>query len=49
MPKHEAKRVDIVTLKMVKEASFLYGQRRINSPSDADALMREFIEDADRE
>lgn len=49
MSKHEAKRVDIVTLKMVKEASFLYGQRQINSPSDADSLMREFMADADRE
>jgi len=44
-----AKRVDIVTLRLVRESSFLYGQRRIKSPSDAAAMMREFLEDADRE
>ncbi len=49
MPKCEAKRVSIVTLKMVREASFLYGQRQINSPSDAHLLMSGFIADADRE
>jgi len=45
----KAKRVNIVSLKMVKEASVLYAARRISSPDDAAGLVREFIEDADRE
>lgn len=43
------KRVNIVSLKMVKEASVLYATRRITTPRDAADLVREFIEDADRE
>lgn len=45
----KAKRINIVSLKMVKEASVLYAARRILSPDDAAGLVREFIEDADRE
>ncbi|MDP4145764.1 MAG: JAB domain-containing protein [Bacillota bacterium] len=44
-----AKRVDIVSIKMVKEASMLYKGRKVSSPSDAYKLIKEFLEDADRE
>lgn len=45
----QAKRVDIVQVKMVKEHSILYSARRIQSAFDADTLVRQFIEDLDRE
>ena len=45
----QAKRVDIVQVKMVKERSVLYSARRIQSSSDADALVRQFLEELDRE
>ena len=45
----QAKRVDIVKIKMVKEHSVLYSARRIQSSSDADALVRQFLEELDRE
>lgn len=44
-----AKRVNIVSIKMVREASILYGARKINSPKDASDLGRQFLEDLDRE
>lgn len=45
-----AKRVDIVSCKLVKEcAAISYAQRRINAPEDAVGLVRDFLEDADRE
>ena len=44
-----AKRVDIVSLKMVKESSRLYKPRHINSPQDAAALIRDLLSDSDRE
>lgn len=44
-----AKRVSIVSCKLVKEASLLYAQRKISQPEDADSLVRGFLEDADRE
>jgi len=45
----QAKRVDVVKIKMVKESSFLYETRRIESPDDAAKMVKRFIEDADRE
>jgi len=45
----QAKRVDVIQLKMVKERSVLYSARRIKSSSDADALVRQFLEELDRE
>lgn len=45
----QAKRVDIVQVKMVKERSVLYSARRIQSTSDADELVRQFLEELDRE
>lgn len=43
------KRVNIVTVKMVKEASLLYKDRTIRSPQDAADLFRQYMGDADRE
>lgn len=47
--KKQAKRVDIVSIKMVKEASVLYQNRSIESPLDAAGIVRGFLEDEDRE
>lgn len=44
-----SKRVDIVSIKMVKEKSVKYENRRISTPSDAQYLCRRFLEDSDRE
>lgn len=44
-----AKRVDIVSLRIVKESSLLYQKRTIRSPHDAYELIRDFVADADRE
>jgi len=44
-----AKRINIVTIKMVKEGSTLYDVRQIITPSDAAGLGRKFLEDSDRE
>lgn len=44
-----AKRVNIVSLKLVKESSLLYKERRIQSPQDAYNLLRSFLVDSDRE
>ncbi|MDD9265143.1 JAB domain-containing protein [Bacillus toyonensis] len=44
-----AKRVNIVRLKMIKEGSLLYKERRIKSPEDANVLLNQFLGEADRE
>lgn len=44
-----AKRVNIVTIKIVREASVLYQNRTINSPSDSANLLEPFLKDEDRE
>ena len=46
-PKIPAKRVDIVSLKMVIEGSILYKNRKVSSPNDAVALIQDFLEDTD--
>lgn len=43
------KRVDIVSLQMVKEKSVLYEQRKVSSPWDAFMLLKDFLSNADRE
>ena len=43
------KRIDIVSTRMVKEYSILYATRRIESPEDAVDLMKDFLQDLDRE
>jgi len=49
MEKKPAKRVDIVSIKLVREASVLYQNRTINSPQDAVELVKPFLQDKDRE
>ena len=44
-----AKRVNLVSLKLVKEASLLFKPRQITSPDDAFHLLKNFICDKDRE
>ena len=44
-----AKRINIVSVKMVKESSFLYQTRTISSPKDAYEMIKEQLEGLDRE
>lgn len=44
-----AKRVDIVSLGLVKEASLLYKDRSIRSPEDGYKLFKQFLGELDRE
>ena len=44
-----AKRVDLVTIKMVKESSIHYANRQITSAYDAQELLSSFLQDKDRE
>ena len=44
-----AKRINIVSIKMVKESSFLYQTRTISSPKDAYEMIKEQLEGLDRE
>ncbi|MGV3135969.1 JAB domain-containing protein [Brevibacillus agri] len=49
-PGHQpAKRVNIVSVKMVRESSLLYPQRRIRMAKDAVGLFQKFLEETDRE
>lgn len=43
------KRVDFVKIKMCKEKSVLYSPRKLSSPSDAVELVRNVLDDTDRE
>ncbi len=47
--KRPAKRIDIVSLRMVKENSITYSNRVISSPADSADIISDFIEDCDRE
>lgn len=47
--KQPAKRVNIVSLKLVRESSVLYKERQIKSPEDAYRLLKPFLAEADRE
>lgn len=49
MNKTSAKRINIVSLKLVKESSILYKERSVRSPEDGYQLMKLFLEDKDRE
>ncbi|MFD2214991.1 RadC family protein [Metabacillus endolithicus] len=49
MKNQPAKRVNIVSLKLVKETSILYKERSIRSPEDGYKLMKHFLGDLDRE
>jgi len=44
-----AKRINIVSVKLVREASVLYQNRTINSPTDSATLLQPFLQDEDRE
>lgn len=44
-----SKRVNIVSVKLVKETSMLYKQRRVRSPQDSYELFREYLGEVDRE
>ncbi|KDE45991.1 DNA repair protein RadC [Geobacillus sp. CAMR12739] len=44
-----AKRVNIVSLKLVRESSVLYKERHVKSPEDAYKLLKPFLADADQE
>lgn len=47
--KEPAKRINVVSIKMVKESSILYDMRRIQTPEDVVELGRRFLEESDRE
>lgn len=51
--KHEekipAKRVDFVSVKLIRERSILYKNRTVGNPQDAYELAKEMLEDEDRE
>lgn len=44
-----SKRVDIVSIKLIKESSIQYIGRKVSSPSDAANLVNDFLYDIDRE
>ena len=44
-----AKRINIVSIKLVKESSFLYQTRTISSPKDAYEMIKDQLQDLDRE
>lgn len=46
---HPAKRVDVVSLRMIKETSLLYKNRSIKSPEDGFHLFKQFLGELDRE
>ena len=45
----QSKRVDVVSIRMVKESSFLYPNRKVSSPDDAKNLFQRFLNDMDKE
>jgi DNA repair protein RadC len=49
MGRTPAKRVNIVRIQMVKEASLLYPARRVRMARDVVELFREFLQETDRE
>ncbi len=46
---NHAKRVDIVSIKIIKESSVLYANRKIATPEDCVVLVKHLLEDSDRE
>lgn len=49
MNKTTAKRVNILSVKLVRESSILFEKRSIRSPQDAYELLKELLEDKDCE
>ncbi len=48
-PNQSAKRVDVVSIKLVKEGGVRYMGRAIHRPDDGYTLMKEFLDGLDRE
>lgn len=46
---NHAKRVDIVSIKMIKESSVLYANRKIMTPKDCLEIVKPLLEECDRE
>jgi DNA repair protein RadC len=44
-----AKRINIVSIKLVRESSMLYKNRKISSPEDAWVLFKQYLDGVDRE
>jgi DNA repair protein RadC len=49
LKKTQAKRINIVSLKLIKESCLLYKERSVRSPEDGYRLLKTFLEDKDRE
>ena len=49
MKNQSTKRINIVSVKLVKESSLLYKERSIRSPEDGYHMMNHFLGDIDRE
>jgi len=49
MKLQSAKRINIVQVKLVREKSMLYKNRRVKSPQSAYEIIQEFLGDVDRE
>ena len=49
MKNQSAKRVSIVSIKLVKESSMLYKNRCVRSPEDGYQLLKQFLGEVDRE
>lgn len=47
--KKSSKRVNIVSLKLVKESCILYKERSVKSPEDGYKLLKQFLAENDRE
>ena len=47
--KQQWKRVEVVSVKQVRESSFLYPDRKVSDPASAGNLFRHFFENLDRE
>ncbi|WP_346962244.1 JAB domain-containing protein [Clostridium sp.] len=47
--KRVSKRVNLVSVKLIKEGSILYEPRRVSSPKDAVELAKDFLIESDRE
>lgn len=47
--KQPRKRIEVISLKVVKESTMLYEPRKITSPKDAVKLAKKFLENLDRE
>jgi DNA repair protein RadC len=45
MKNRSAKRIDVISIKLVKESSLLYLQRNICTPGDGYKLMKHFLSD----